>query len=130
MADFLSSNSVNLLAKSLDAVWLRQQVISENIANAETPGYKAKYVSFEDALRASLNTIGSTATNRSEAVLRALNSAPITVSVSDNESVRADGNSVNTDVENMELARAQIQHQYLVDMINDQFTRLRTVIGS
>ena len=42
-----------LLIKSLDAVWLRQRVISNNIANSETPGYKSKTVEFESLLRRS-----------------------------------------------------------------------------
>ncbi len=40
-----------LAYKSLDATALRSRVISENLANVETPGYKRKEVSFEDQLQ-------------------------------------------------------------------------------
>ncbi len=40
-------SSVNLLEKGLGATWLRNEVISNNIANVDTPGFKASEVEFE-----------------------------------------------------------------------------------
>ena len=45
-------NSVNTLKRGLDASYLRQQVISNNIANVDTVGFKASRVVFEDHLSA------------------------------------------------------------------------------
>jgi len=112
------------MQKSLDYVWQKQRITTENIANAETPGYKAKYVTFEDELKRSLEgTDGS----RSR-VREAIDSAKIRVGVSKEETMRLDGNNVNIDVENIELARTQIQYEYLLKQINDQFTRIRMVL--
>jgi flagellar basal-body rod protein FlgB len=58
MSSFLDSASMDLLQKKLDAVWMRQQVIAGNIANAATPGYKSKTVAFEAQLRQKLNATG------------------------------------------------------------------------
>ena len=52
--DFLTSNSQLLLEKSMQFLWTKQAAILDNIANAETPNYKAKVVTFEDSLRTRL----------------------------------------------------------------------------
>ena len=52
--DFLSSNSQLLLEKSMGYLWTKQAAILDNIANAETPKYKAKVVTFEESLRTQL----------------------------------------------------------------------------
>ena len=41
-------NYVNVLDKAADASWLRNEVISNNIANATTPNFKRKDVEFEE----------------------------------------------------------------------------------
>ena len=52
--DFLSSNSFLMMEKSMAFLWTKQAAILDNIANAETPGYKAKIVTFEETLKARL----------------------------------------------------------------------------
>ena len=52
--DFLTSNSQLLLEKSMGFLWTKQAAILDNIANAETPNYKAKVVTFEDTVREKL----------------------------------------------------------------------------
>jgi len=44
------------------------------------------------------------------------------------ESARMDGNNVNMDVENVELARTTLQYQYQLNALNSEMSRLRTVI--
>ena len=56
--DFLSTNSSLLMEKSLGFLWTKQAAILDNIANAETPNYKAKVVTFEDSLRVQLERDG------------------------------------------------------------------------
>ena len=123
--DFITNNSMRLLQKGLDFNWQKQRVISENIANVETPGYKAKYVSFEDELRRSI-----AGQKTSGQVAKAISDARIQVKTDRSASLRLDGNNVNADAENVELARTQLQYDYLVRQISDQFTRLRAVISA
>ena len=40
-------NYINVLDKAADASWTRNDVLANNIANADTPGYKRKDVQFE-----------------------------------------------------------------------------------
>ena len=126
--DWLNNNAIALSKKSLDFVWEKQRVLSENIANAETPGYKAKYVTFEDELKRNISKFNVGETAKSSTIAKKIEESKLMIHQSDDESVRMDGNNVNVDVENVELARSQIQYQYLIRQINDQFTRLRMVI--
>ena len=54
--DRLFSNSVLMLESAMNFQWTKMSVINNNIVNAETPGYKAQYVTFEEALRQRLHT--------------------------------------------------------------------------
>ena len=52
--DMLTSNSALLLEKSVGFLWTKQAAILDNIANAETPNYKTKVVTFEESIRSRL----------------------------------------------------------------------------
>ncbi len=48
---FLSDPTFDYLKKALDIATLRQDLIASNIANADTPGYRAKHIPFKDVLK-------------------------------------------------------------------------------
>ena len=50
----LTSNSMRMMEKSMDFLWAKQSAHLDNIANAETPGYKVKTVTFEEAFETRL----------------------------------------------------------------------------
>ena len=56
MSGFLFTNSMLMLERAMDFQWTKQNVINDNIVNAETPNYKAKYVTFEEALDSSIRS--------------------------------------------------------------------------
>lgn len=125
LVDYLSSNSVLLSQKSLDFLWQKQKVILGNIANTSTPGYKAKYVTFEEELRGRISSMK----NRKESDIRKeILEAKTNIHTTEQESTRLDGNNVNADVENLELARTGLQYEFVLKSINDDFTRLRSAI--
>jgi len=120
----LNNIGAEILIKGLDALWMRQRVISNNIANATTPGYKSKSVEFENVLKSVLNrdNIDKGTIERAASKLN-----PELVErdwISDSE----DGNNVVLDKENIELARAQLQYSALVTALNAQISRLRYAI--
>lgn len=117
-------NGIMLSEKSLDYLWYKQSVTLHNIANSETPGYIAKYVTFEDAYRDKLLAASG---DRSE-VRDAISRARWTVKESETESTRIDGNNVVADAEQAELTRAGLQYQYVIQSLNSDITRLSTVI--
>jgi flagellar basal-body rod protein FlgB len=128
--DWLSSNSLELTQKTLDHLWQSQRYSLENIANSDTPNYKAKYITFEDELRSSLSSFrdsGDVSLIRSS-VADAIEDSDIYIHVSDEESTREDGNNVDLDSEYLEIARNQLQYQYAIRQINQEFSRLRAAI--
>lgn len=121
-------NYINIMDKAADASWLRNEVINNNIANNDTPGYKRKDVQFDEILATQLkatryqNLDDSVNTVR----LNTLNAKIYTDST--NYSYRIDGNNVDIDTENVELASNEIKYNALIDSIGHEFARLKSVI--
>ncbi len=102
-----------LMEKSLDALWMRQKTIANNLANIDTPGYKSREVSFEKYLKENGD----------------MNNIPDPeVVINDSTSLREDGNNVDVDKEGVELYRVQIQYDYMVRKISDEFKNIKIVL--
>ncbi|MCI9677385.1 MAG: flagellar basal body rod protein FlgB [Oscillospiraceae bacterium] len=127
MSDFLTSNTMLMLQRSMNFQWTKQTVISDNIVNAETPNYKTKYVTFEEALRNSLQAAargeGSVAAMRS-----ALSCSAPTVRVAEEETTRMDGNGVNVAEQSVELVRNAYQLQHTYRAMSSDISRLLMAI--
>ena len=120
------SNSIKMTQKSLDFLWKRQESISNNIANIDTPGYKAKLVSFEDNLK---ENIGKTRLkNGKRDFSQAIGKFDMEVKVNNSGSNRLDGNNVSLDAEFVEQARTGLHYQYATRAINDELMKLKSVI--
>ena len=121
-------NYVNVLDKAADASWIRNEVISNNIANVDTRNYKRQDVEFETYLLAQLQ--GANSSNLSATVagmdLDSLNSTIYTDSSL--LSYRLDGNNVDIDTENVELASNQLKYQALVGSIVNEFSMIKSAM--
>lgn len=120
-----------VLQRALDGTWQRQRAISNNIANHETPGYKAIKVNFEDSLDREIRKLENSIPTKEkiDESLEAVKKANIDVYSDPSTSNRVDGNNVDMDLENIEMARTQIQYQYLTRSMTDMFSRLRYAIS-
>ena len=123
-------NYINVLEKTCDASWTRNSLISNNIANADTPGYKRQDVDFESALKREL---GSSKYIPLDKKVRGLNSdlSGLDVSTytdSSNYSYRLDRNNVDVDTEQVELASEQLRYEMLTTAINEEFNRMKLVL--
>ena len=120
-----------ILQRALDGAWQKQRAITNNIANAETPGYKAIQVSFEDSLDREIQKLSANMETKKEYYegLEEIKDSEINVFSDYSTSERADGNNVNLDSENIEMAKAQFQYSYLTRSMTDMFTRLRYAIS-
>ncbi len=123
--NLIFGNNISMAEKTLDYLWSKQNVTLNNIANGDTPGYKAQYVTFEDELRKRLMA-GKNGT--SQDISNIIGNSRHFIRNTDNESARMDGNNVNMDVENVELARTTLQYQYELNAFNSEISRLRTII--
>lgn len=123
----LFENSTLMLQKSMNYLWTKQSCIFDNIANAETPGYKQKYASFEESLD---NAIRSAAKQDGTAsqIRSAIDQTRIEIEEAP-QSVRADDNGVDITEQSVELARNGYQLQYVMDAISSDFSILRAAIG-
>lgn len=126
--DLLNTNSMLLTRKTLDNLWERQQLTLQNIANNDTPGYKAKYATFEEELSRSLSQFDNVRQSKVSEMKKEIMGSKLWIHESQEESERLDGNNVQMDAEELELARAQIQYDFALRQITDEFSRLRTVI--
>ncbi|MDD2218323.1 MAG: flagellar basal body rod protein FlgB [Eubacteriales bacterium] len=125
------SYALAILQRAMDGTWQKQRAIANNIANQETPGYKAVRVSFEESLQSEVAKIQESAASARE-IKRGISDvlqAEIKVQKDYSTSERLDGNNVNADVENIEMARTQIQYQYLTRSMTDMFSRMRYAIS-
>lgn len=119
---------INVLDRAADAAWQRNEAISNNIANVDTPGYKRQDVAFESVLQQALGN------NRYES----MDDKVANVDLSRlrgrayldyaNYSYRLDGNNVGIENENVMLAENQLKYQGLISSINQEFTNLKTVM--
>ncbi len=119
-------NYINVLNKAADASWKRNEVISNNIANVDTPGYKRKDVQFESYLMSALVGDGSLDRRVANVNLKTLSSDVYTDYAG--MSYRLDGNNVNIDTESANLAENQIRYYALLDSMTQEFNRLKTVL--
>jgi flagellar basal-body rod protein FlgB len=117
-----------LTQRTLDVSWARQRLALDNIANVDTPGYKAKYALFEDELRSKFRKFESKEGVKNSEIRDAIRSSRLQIRQSEEESIRADGNNVNLDVEQLEIVRNTYQYQFALRQISDQFSRLRVAI--
>jgi flagellar basal-body rod protein FlgB len=117
MSGSIGSIVTDIGTKSLDALWMRANAISDNIANNDTVGYKAKTVEFEDQLANALS--GDTIT---ESQLAGIN--PVQTEV--DGTYGTSGNGVDLESQFVELTRNQLQYSYLERGVSDSLGLLLT----
>jgi flagellar basal-body rod protein FlgB len=93
------------IQQALDVAALRQRVIVANIANVSTPGYKAKNVSFDQAL-------GEAVTEEREGV-----------------TPREDGNTVVMELEVADMRKNQVAYDLLLTAMNQRLRLVRSAIS-
>lgn len=119
---------INVLNKAADAAWIRNEVISNNIANATTPGYKRQDVEFEAELEKALYHSRYASMDDKVANLKINRLNPRTYTDSANYSYRLDGNNVDIETENVTLAANQLKYNGLIDCMTQEFKNLQMVM--
>lgn len=121
---------VDVLKTAADASWLREEVLTNNIANVDTPNYKRLDVEFTTYLKSALEQAGTPASTLTQKVNEANLSGITTRTYTENTtlSYRMDGNNVDLSTENAELAAEQINYNALIDSMNNEFTRMKAVL--
>ena len=118
----------NVLDRAAEASWTRETVIGNNIANVDTPGYKRQDVAFEDVLKRELKS------SKYDTLQKAVDNVSLnklegrTYTDYASYSYRLDGNNVDIDTENVELASEQLRYQTLTSAVSNEFTRMNTAM--
>lgn len=120
-----------VLEESLNQRLIKQNVITSNISNAQTPGYRALGYEFEEQLRAAVGNDGNMAIQATDE--RHFKHQGLTVNgdlrgdlhVKPSESIGNDGNSVDMDAEMADLAWNQTLYRATVELLNRRLGMLR-----
>jgi flagellar basal-body rod protein FlgB len=123
----LFSNTFTSLERGLDYASLNQKVISQNIANVDTPDYKAKEVEFKTVLHNSINQLEAKRTNSRHFTFHSSDRHPGVITKTGYQ-YNHNGNGVDLDKEMSEMAENQIYFNALSDRINGKFNSLKSVI--
>lgn len=124
-----SKFTYNLLKKGLDASSTRGKVISNNIANVNTKGYKAYYVNFEDSLKKNEEELDLKATNTRHFKLNESEFGSINIEREKGYNMRHDGNSVDIESEMMNQAMNELMYNSLVSQVNNRISSRRYIIN-
>jgi len=115
----------NLLKTALDVSDLRQETISSNISNMNTPNYKASRVDFENYFNNAVN--GTSLKRTHENHIQDSHSAPV-VQRQENTFTQDNGNNVDVDFEMAELSANSIYYDAVVSQLNAKYAMMRSAI--
>jgi flagellar basal-body rod protein FlgB len=126
------SQPINLLEKALAGSSLRHKVISNNIANINTPGYKKMEVSFEDELAVAAQSEnrqhGMSLTHPKHIAPANKTPEPNQIRKIENTSLRTDGNNVDIDAEMAAMTKNNIFYNTVAQRINGYYTNIKLAI--
>ncbi|TLS36627.1 flagellar basal body rod protein FlgB [Pseudalkalibacillus caeni] len=119
------------LEQAINASSLRQKTITSNIANVDTPNYKAKKVSFQEELENVTNSFKSFKTNPKHVAFstESPSTGHLKVETNKNTLHKSNGNNVDMDYEMAELAKNQLWYNALIDRTNGKFNNLKMVLN-
>ncbi len=123
-------NYVDILDKAADAAYIRHDVISNNIANKDTPNYKRQDVQFETILQASLAGDGSLSERVEQVNMNLEDLSSYIYTDQTSLSYRLDGNNVDPEQEDAYLAENTIRYQTLIDLMKAEFQQYQTVLST
>ena len=118
----LFDTSIVGIEKAMQGSLLRQQVLANNIANANTPGYQRSDVDFQSALAQAFSS-GSPTTSQ-------LDQISFSPQVSATGAMQVDGNTVDINTENADLSENSLDYQALESVMGTRMSILKTAIGS
>lgn len=112
---------VDLIGKALSVRAFYHKVVSANIANSETPGYKGKNINFRSELDKRAGLTGRTPSGNQDYT--------ITENDSSEGLTRMDGNTVELENETVKLTENQLMYHALIQLASKRFSLMKYVIG-
>ncbi|MBR6148841.1 MAG: flagellar basal body rod protein FlgB [Lachnospiraceae bacterium] len=119
---------INVLNKASDASWERNELISNNIANQDTPGYKRQDIDFESQLSQALKNQKYTSIDAKVKNVELSRLKGRIYTDYGDFSYRVDGNNVDPEQEQVELASNQLKYQGLIQAMTKEFANIKSVL--
>lgn len=131
----VNDKTLKALAASLNFRQMRQEIISSNVANADTPGYKAKRVDFEAALARALDVDGEMKMNASDSRHHdvgngGFNNLEPQIYEDSNGVVSEDGNTVDREQEMAKMVENKILYDAAVQLLNKKIGMMKYAVSS
>lgn len=124
------TKSTHTAQASLDSLWIKTQVIANNLANVDTPGFKASNVTFEQELnRAAREIQNKNGQDVSQGAGGGSGRFAARVTTDNTSDVRQDGNNVSLEREQTELWKTYAQYSYLLDRISGHYSSINGAIS-
>ncbi len=114
----LIDNTQLALERAISGASMRQSVLANNLANAETPGFRRMDLDFHGALAQAMKTNAATA-------IEATGFTP----QQDPQTMRADGNGVDIDTESAAMAKNGLEYEALVSVAKARVQIIQTALG-
>lgn len=111
----------------------RQEVLAANLANSDTPNYKARDIDFAAALKQAMGVRGGALPlARTDAGHLVAKSASVGAPIKYRDAVQPslDGNTVDPDVERAHFAENALHYQFLLDRAASSFRTMGQALGS
>jgi flagellar basal-body rod protein FlgB len=133
MSDLFDKTTLGL-ATTLNMRQLKHNLVSSNVANAETPGYHAKKLDFEDALRRALDTDslrGISVTNKDHFPIGPGGMKGVRPDIYENPegAINNDGNTVDLEKEMSNLAENTLMYKAALELINKKIAALKYAVS-
>ena len=127
-----SDNVPKAMKKSLDLMSTRQSVISSNIGNLDTPGFKASEIDFQGQLREALGSKGQLklqSTNEKHFGPKTSNIGSLAADPFEEEdAAKSNGNNVDVDKEMAKMAENQIFYNAVIQLMMKRGSTVRASI--
>jgi flagellar basal-body rod protein FlgB len=127
-----SDNIPKAMKKSLDLMSTRQSVITSNVGNVDTPGFKASEIDFQGQLREALGSKGQLklqATNEKHFGPKSSNISSLTADPFEEEdAAKSNGNNVDVDKEMAKMAENQIFYNAVIQLMMKRGSTVRASI--
>lgn len=115
---------------SLDQASMKQKIISQNIANYDTPGYKSKDIVFKQELNHALEsqTMKAKRTNLKHIDFKNPSPSSMMITQSNRFTMNNNGNNVDIDKETVDMAKNQLYYHSVVEGLNSEFQKLKLAV--
>jgi flagellar basal-body rod protein FlgB len=112
----LVDSTQQLLEAAMRGSWQRETALTNNLANADTPGYQPQEVNFESALQGAMNSGSSPEEVQFQTVTQPQEAGP-------------DGTAVSVDQESAKLAENGLDYQALTEVVSTRTSIMRSAMG-